>query len=141
MSKMATKKAVAQLQKVYDVLGENGGQIQTDEPGTWWALNLERYEESMQIGVFTSVEGDIMFDPNFELRVSIENGKIQEVEICGCEETTLLGTTYVDSDDMLHGYGMTEKDPYGLKKRFSSFMENVTKNGPYLSNPKAVKKY
>lgn len=141
MSKMATKKAMAQLQKIYDFLGENGGQIHTDSPGTWWALNLECCEESMQIGVFTSVDGDIIFDPNFELRVSMENGKISEVEICSCEETTLLGTTYVDGEDMLHGFGTTEKDPYGLKKRFSSFMENMAKNGPYLTNPKSVTKY
>ena len=141
MSKMATKKAVAQLQKVYDFLGENGGQIHTDSPETWWALNLECCEEDMQIGVFSSVGGDIIFDPVFALRASIEEGKIQEVEICSCEETTLLGTTYVDGEDMLHGFGMKEKDPYGLRKRFSSFMENMTKNGPYLTNPKSVKRY
>ena len=58
-----------------------------------------------------------------------------------CEETTVLGTSTVDGDDMIHGFGITEKDPFGLKKRFTSFMDNMTERGPYLTEPKSVKKY
>ena len=32
MSKYATKKATEQLQKIFDVLGEFGGVIETDDP-------------------------------------------------------------------------------------------------------------
>ena len=41
----------------------------------------------------------------------------------------------------IHGFGMTENNPYGLQKRFSGFMDNMTERGPYLTNPKEIKRY
>lgn len=49
MSKYATKKATEQLQKIFDVLGEFGGVIETDAPRCYWSLDLEVEE----------IEGDI----------------------------------------------------------------------------------
>lgn len=43
--------------------------------------------------------------------------------------------------DLIHGFGMTENNPYGLQKRFSGFMDNMTERGPYLTNPKEIKRY
>ena len=56
MSKYATKKATEQLQKVFDVLGEFGGVIETDNPGSYWPFDLEVEEiegdiKTIQIGV------------------------------------------------------------------------------------------
>ena len=49
MSKYATKKATEQLQKIFDVLGEFGGVIETDNPRSYWPFDLEVEE----------IEGDI----------------------------------------------------------------------------------
>ena len=146
MGKIATKKATGQLQKVFDYLGEFGGKIETKNPGTWWTLNLEvesvdENKKDVLIGVYSSINGDIIFDPLFHLSLTMDNGKITETEILDCEETTLLGRIVVDGDDMLHGDGMVKKSSCGLKKRFLSFMENMTVSGPYLTDNKSVEKY
>lgn len=146
MGKIATKKATGQLQKIFNYLGEFGGKIETKNPGTWWTLDVEvecvaGTKKDVFIGVCSSINGDIIFDPMFRLALTMDNGKITETEILECEETTIFGTTVVDGDDMLHGFGGVEKDPYGLKKRFSNFMENMTVNGPYLTDNKSFEKY
>ena len=146
MGKIATKKATGQLQKLFDYLGEFGGKIETKNPRTWWTLNLEvesveENKKDVLIGVYSSINGDIIFDPLFHLSLTMDNGKIIETEILDCEETTLFGRIVVDEDDMLHGDGMIKKASCGLKRRFSSFMENMTVNGPYLTDNKSVKKY
>lgn len=64
-----------------------------------------------------------------------------EAEIIKCEETTMLGICIIDSDDLIHGFRITENDPYGFQRRFSSFMDNMTERGPYLTNPKEIKRY
>ncbi len=68
----------------------------------------------------------------------MQGDSIVDIEIHDCMETTILGTTMVDEDDMLYGFGESEKDPYGLKRRFSDFMNNMVNVGPYLDNPKEV---
>ena len=37
-------------------------------------------------------------------------------------------------------FGNVEKDPYGLKKRFCNFMDNMMM-GPYLSTGRILRKY
>ena len=66
---------------------------------------------------------------------------VRHVDTKSHKETTVLGTSTVDGDDMIHGFGATEKAPFGLKKRFTSFMDNMTGSGFYLTEPKSVKKY
>ncbi len=39
-----------------------------------------------------------------------------------------------------HGFGQVTKDPYGLKKRFCNFMDNMMM-GPYLSTGRILRKY
>ena len=146
MSKYATKKATEQLQKIFDVLGEFGGVIEKDNPGSYWPFDLEVEEiegdiKTIKIGVFSDINGDIIYDPLFHLSLRCENGKIMETEIIECEETTMFGTCIIDNDDLIHGFGLTENDPYGLQRRFSSFMDNMTERGPYLTNPKEIKRY
>lgn len=46
----------------------------------------------------------------------------------------------VDCDNMLHGFGQVTKGPYGLKKRFCNFMDNMMM-GPYLSTGSILRKY
>ncbi|MCR5355780.1 MAG: hypothetical protein K6E63_00100 [Lachnospiraceae bacterium] len=146
MAKKATKKAIEQLQKIFDIVGEYGGTIKTKKPENWWDLDLEVKQvndtsKDIMIGVFKSVNGDILFDPQFNLTLKMDGGKIVEAEIHNCINQTILGSTEIDSDDMLHGFGMTEKAPTGLRNSFSGFMNNMTEIGPYLTDPKKVTKY
>ncbi|WP_202023349.1 hypothetical protein [Dorea formicigenerans] len=97
--------------------------------------------KTIKIGVFSDINGDIIYDPLFHLSLRCENGEIMEAEIIECEETTMLGTYIIDRDDLIRGFGMTENNPYGLQKRFSGFMDNMTERGPYLTNPKEIKRY
>lgn len=143
--KIADEKSKQQLQLIFDYLGKFGGVITTDDPGTWWNLDLEVHEihgkmKPCFIGVFSFINDDVIFDPKFELYLVMDGDKIEEVRIMECEETTMMGTTYVDGDDKLHGFGVIEDDPYGLVERFSNFMKNMTEVGPYLKNPATVEK-
>ena len=97
--------------------------------------------KTIKIGVFSDINGDIIYDLLFHLSLRCENGEIMEAEIIECEETTMLGTYIIDRDDLIHGFGMTENNPYGLQMRFSGFMDNMTERGPYLTNPKEIKRY
>ena len=63
----------------------------------------------------TIKNGDIIYDLLFHLSLRCENGEIMEAEIIECEETTMLGTYIIDRDDLIHGFGMTENNPYGLQ--------------------------
>lgn len=146
MGKIATKKATEQLQKIYDYLGEYGGIIKTYNPDTWWNLDLEIETEDertkeMEIGVYSTINGDLIYDPCFELLVRMDKEKILEVEILNYTSETILGTLEICEDDMTYGDYGKEKDQYGLKRRFSSFMDNMVEEGPYLTNPKSVEKY
>lgn len=144
MSKKATMQSVEQLQKIMDFLGENGGTITTKNPGTWWKLDLEIFEgeeddeKQVMIGICQSVSGDLIFDPAFQLLVKMQDDQIKSVDITSYESTTFFGTIYIDGDDMLHGFGATEKDELGLAERFSQFMHNMAEVGPYLTDPAEV---
>lgn len=73
--------------------------------------------KTIKIGVFSDINGDIIYDLLFHLSLRCENGEIMEAEIIEYEETTMLGTYIIDRDDLIHGFGMTENNPYGLQKR------------------------
>jgi len=140
-----TKKAAGQLQKILNKLGKFGGIIETDNPGTWWNLDVEIEsisddEKNIMIGVYKEFNGDIMFDPLFHVTAKFDEDKISEVCVNQCTEDTALGHTIVDCDNMLHGFGQVTKDPYGLKKRFCNFMDNMM-IGPYLSTGRILRKY
>lgn len=146
MGVLATKKAVAQLQKIFDFLGEYGGVIETNNPENWWTLDLEVESvedstKSVQIGIYTLKNGDATFDPLFHLILTMDKDKITSATIIDCEELSFQGVARVGEDDIIRGPGFQEKDQYGLSTRFSNFMDNMTNNGPYLTNPKSVKHY
>ena len=82
-----------------------------------------------------------MFDPEFSLSLKMDAGKIVEAELHNCINQTLFGTTEVDSEGMLHGFGLVEKSPESLRDMFSGFMHNMTELGPYLTDPKKVTQY
>ncbi|MBO4426517.1 MAG: hypothetical protein J5776_05865 [Clostridiales bacterium] len=70
MGKMALKKSVAQLQRLFDFLGEYGGTIETNNPGEWWALDLEVESiegavKTIMIGTFKVINGDIFNEDNW----------------------------------------------------------------------------
>ena len=48
--------------------------------------------KTIKIGVFSDINGDIIYDLLFHLSLRCENGEIMEAEIIECEETTMLGT-------------------------------------------------
>ena len=90
MGKMATKKAAKQLQQLFDFLGEFGGVIETDKPENWWNLDLEVEQiegdkKNILVGVYTSVSGDVIYDPVFRVVAREEDDKIVEVEVLECE--------------------------------------------------------
>lgn len=110
------------------------------------AYGIQRIQKNEGLRtVWLSVQKDTktsnVHDSVFHVVAREEDDKIVEVEVLDCKETTVLGTSTVDGDDMIHGFGTTEKDPFGLKKRFTNFMDNMTESGPYLTEPKSVKKY
>ena len=146
MAKKATKKAVEQLPKIFDFLGEFGGTIETKQPNNWWTLDLEVEEaddvsKDIMIGACKSLEGDIIYDPKFTLTLKMDGDKIVEAEIHSCINQNVFGTTEIDSDDMIHGSGRVEKSPKGLRTMFSGFMDIMTEIGPYLSDQSKVTKY
>ena len=144
--KKASKRSTEQLQQVFDLLGEFGGVIETKSPEAWWSLDVEvididKDKKDVVIGVFKNINGDIMFDPQFELTLTMQGDKIVEAVIHQFVQTTLVGTTVVSDDDMICFYGIREKAPKGLRDLFEGFMKTVTEIGPYLTDPKSVTRY
>ncbi len=146
MGKKATKKSVEQLQKFFDFLGEFGGTIETKKPENWWKFDLEvefadDTSKDIMIGIYTTVNGDIAFDPQFTLKLKMDGNTIVDAEINNCVNQTMMGYLEVDANDMFHGMGRTEKADPGLTDLFSNFMHNITEIGPYLTDPLKVEKY
>ena len=151
MARKASKKALLQLQKFFDLLGKYGGTIETKNPGTWWKLTLEvqsmeDHYKDIIIGVCKWVGddmfGDLLYDPLFSLTLQIDDeGKIIGGEIKNCINQTNLGTTEIDGDDYIYGCGIKERAFPGLRKKFSIFMDNIANIGPYLTDPKEIKRY
>lgn len=146
MSKKASKKSIQQLQKVIDFLGSNGGRIEVKDSGTYWNLNVEvipsgTNEKLVTIGVYKNFYGDILFDPCFSLTVSTIGDTICNAEITQYISCLPTGIFRIESDDIMYSSCCPpEKDMYGLKKRFSSFMNYVT-SAPYLTSPLRLEKY
>lgn len=144
----ATKKSINQLEKFFHMLGDFGGTIKTNN-SSWWDLdleveNIEDNNKVIMIGVCTTVNNDLMFDPQFRLSLHMDTNnknKIDSAEILEYESTTMLGTIWIDSNNDIHGFGEVEYGKGALRSRFGSFMTNITEIGPYLSNPKKITKY
>ena len=47
----------------------------------------------------------------------------------------------IDSNNDIHGFGKVEKGKGALRSKFEEFMNNITEIGPYLTEPKKIKKY
>jgi hypothetical protein len=131
------------------VLGEFGGMIETNAPEHWWNLGVDidpEYDENqveVYIGLYSSLNGDVVKGPQFHLVLIKEEDKVVRIEITDYDGyDSILGDCYIDENDMYHTYsGRVEKDPYGLRKRFSLFINEVVNEGPYLSEPKQIIKY
>jgi hypothetical protein len=146
MGKRALKKSVEQLQKLFDFLGEYGGTIETKKPENWWTLDLEvdsveGEKKNVIIGVYKIINGDVVFDPKFELTLTVDGDTIKDADIIREESNGLLGSSYVDENDVYHGLGGDSQANPGLRTLFEQFMNNMTEVGPYLNDPKDVKKY
>ena len=146
MGKIATNQSVSHLQKIFDCLGQFGGTIETKNPDNWWTLDLEvesvdEKSKDIMIGIFESINGDAIFDPQFNLTLKMKGNKIQEAEIHNCINQTTFGITEVDSDDILYGFWGPEKSPTSLTDLFEGFMYNMAEDGPYLADPKKITKY
>ncbi|MCR5654022.1 MAG: hypothetical protein K6G07_00055 [Lachnospiraceae bacterium] len=146
MAKQATDQARQQLQKVFDKLGKFGGTIQTKKPEEWKTFDLEvermdKETKDIMIGVFHSVDGEVLFYPQFRLSLKMEEDSIVEAYIHNCIKQTIFGTTEIDSEDLITGFGNVEKTTPGLEQEFTDFMEDIAKKGPYLTKPEKITKY
>lgn len=135
----ATKKATRQLQKVYDFLDHQGGTIITDHPDYWWNLALELEEtragnREARIGVFRDLNGDAIFDPLFYLTLRMDGDRIKEADIHMYWSQAGFMDLLIDGNDHVVKGFPGEKDEYGLRRRFSAFMDNITGAGPYLDS-------
>ena len=149
MESIATKKATKQFQKFFDLFGEFGGIIETNNPDNWWELSLDPLEDdgtsyTYLFGQHKKHEsGDYIHDNMFDLTIQKEGSKIIKIKLNSCE-ILYYGTSAVVGDDgILYWYWGNTKEKYyeSLQKMFSEFMETVSIFGPYLSNPKSVTCY
>ena len=142
----ATDKAIKQLNRLFEVWGPYGGMIKTKNPGAWWTLCCESYGETEKVRtVKIYMSGgeafDYVMDPWFSLTLTVDNGKIVDVTIDMFSEwNDLGGYDYVDEHGYRHGIGI-RRDPDGLRRLFSEFMNTVCEQGPYLTDPKSVYKF
>lgn len=134
----ASKKSVELLQKFFDILGEYGGVIETNNPGTWWPLELrvknERgNEREVHIGVFNDHGYDRFFDPGVNITLTMSENKISEAIVHDLYNTTLFGTSVYRPDGMLYLGNQKEKAESSLDVLFETFMINMAEIGPYLT--------
>lgn len=144
MRKRALKESVKQLQRLFDYLGENGGIITPKTPDSWWPLDLEAEpvgedRKDVTICTYQNMNGDVMCDPLFQLTLTMKGGRIAEVDILKCENTTIFGTSVIDDSGYVYFGGIREKAPESLQSLFKSFMDNV-EQGPYLKGSASVER-
>lgn len=81
----ATKKALLELNRIFDFLGKFGGQVETNDPEEWATLEVEVNDlQHISIGMFELVDGDVVLNPSFELKVKRLKGTgafIEDAEI------------------------------------------------------------
>ena len=151
MAKVLKKETKENLEKLIDFLGENGGIIKTDNPEMWWDMCMESYMDkdtgnmSITLGIYSTLNGDVIPDPEFRLEARMKDGKISKIELVSYYSQTVTGTLQVDRNDnaiccTIFG-NSKEKDPVGIVKRFDEFMHSMCVAGPYLRNPKSVTRY
>ena len=139
----ATDKAVAQLNRIFDVTGPYGGMIKTDKPCVYWTFCCDIYEETETSKTMTLYESggdffDYVIDPWFLVTAKMENGKAVDVTIEQFKEWNGFGYEIVDNDGYRYGPMCKSKDPAGLRALFSEFMNDICEIGPYLTSPKSV---
>ena len=144
MEKYATKKAVSQLQKVFNITGKYGGIIEATNPGISWILDVEVLDSTESskyiiIGIYSIFNGEGMYNSCFALALNMEGEKIINARITAYESQTSIARFEINEDDMLSSRFGIEKDRYGLRKRFSTFMNILVDYGPYLYNVKEIK--
>jgi hypothetical protein len=139
----ATDKAVAQLNKIFEVTGPYGGMIKTDKPCVYWTFCCDIYEETETSKTMVLYESggdyfDYVIDPWFFVTVKFEGGKAVDVTIEEFKEWNGFGYEIVDNDGYRYGPMCKSKDPDGLRALFSEFMNYICEIGPYLTSPKSV---
>ena len=145
----ATKKALLELNRIFDFLGKFDGQVETNDPEEWATLEVEVNDlQHISIGMFELVDGDVVLNPSFELKVKRLKGTgafIEDAEITSYEAYEPFGLVTIDENGVYNAEnsltGNGEKDEFGLSARFSYFMNQIVEEGPYLKEPKNVKKY
>ena len=123
----ATKGSREIFQKFYDVVGDTGGTLSI---GNGWDMTVEVHDidgghKYFATGLFTVLNGDVAFDPIFHMNGRIVNGKITSLDITSYECTLPYVMLYIDSRDIAHMAGKKGRDPIGLCKRFSDFIEEM----------------
>ncbi|MGN0483756.1 MAG: hypothetical protein ACI4HI_09415 [Lachnospiraceae bacterium] len=147
MGKQATKESIAQLQKIYNLIGETGGRIETHDPDSWWTLDMETIyegddgEKDIITGIYTRINGDLVYDPQFTLNLKMDQNTILDAQIDRYFSQTMMGVLEIEGDDKAYWNGRETKEEDGLQKRFSSFMNTIVEFGPYLTDPKSIEKY
>lgn len=139
----ATDKAVAQLNKIFEVTGPYGGMIKTDKPCVYWTFCCEIYEETETAKTMVLYESggdyfDYVIDPWFFVTVKFEGGKAVDVTIEEFKEWNGFGYEIVDKDGFRYGPICKSKEPVSLRSLFSEFMNDICEIGPYLTSPKSV---
>ncbi|WP_022769379.1 hypothetical protein [Butyrivibrio sp. NC2007] len=146
MSIYATDSSIKMLQKLFDYLGEYGGTITTSDPIAWPTFDLEVHvardnKKTILIGFYNTLNGDVIFSPEFSIMLTLDKGIITQAEIIHCIQQSIFGEIMIDSNDMLFTYvNPAEKDSIGLEKRFSSFMKEI-QNGPYFEASCKIERY
>lgn len=142
----ALKEAVEKFQTLYDFLGEFGGIIKTKNPDTWWELGLQITpyggcdRRKVLLGIYEEVYGDVRYDPIFSFLMTLNEGKVADIDLLSYTSETLMGEFEIDENDVMHHEG-TEEENAGMSDRFLSFLTNIVDVGPYLRDPEYVEKF
>jgi len=142
----ATKKSVEVLQRVYECLAPCGGEMRLVDCEIFTPLDFEigSTEENPTeavIGFCEFINGDIVYDPLFELLLSISNGMIEDVEVKKYVSTITLHSIEVDEAGSVYRDGCATGEKMSLKKLFSDFIKQVEIRYFKSDIPFEVKKY
>lgn len=142
----ATKKSVEVLRKVYECLAPCGGEISLVDCKIFAPLDFEigstaENPTEAVIGFCEFINGDIVYDPQFELLLSISNGVIEDVEVKKYISTIALYSIEVDEAGIVYRDGCVTGEKTSLKKLFSDFIKQVEIRYLKSDIPFEVKKY
>lgn len=133
---IAIDKTLAQLQKIYNLVGPYGGYIKTEGCRDLYLLIESVRVNSVPalIGFFTDVNEKQYYDPMYDLILDIHDGEIRQIEVKKYYSKNLMGELEIYPNGCVYHNQKYTGQNKNLVEEFSKFMKEITEASPYVDD-------